>query len=59
MNLEVFFQSVRSGDYAAVKRLIEEGMDVNTQNNNGSTALMWASQGGHLEVIKLLIEAGI
>ena len=55
---EVFFQSVRSGDFAEVKRLIEEGADVNAQNNYGGTALMRASQEGHPEVAKLLIEAG-
>ena len=29
---EVFFQAIRSGDYADVKRLIEEGADVNAQD---------------------------
>ena len=37
---------------------IEEGADVNAQNNDGWTALMWASQEGHPEVAQLLIEAG-
>ena len=55
---EVFFESVRSGDYAEVKRLIEEGANVNAKDNDGATALMWASLKGHQEVSKLLIEAG-
>ena len=55
---EVFFQSVRSGDYAGVKKLIEEGTDVNAQTKEGVPALMIASIIGHIEVAKLLIEEG-
>ena len=56
---EVFFQSVESGDYAEVKRLIEKGADVNAQDNEGATALMLASYNGHTEVVKLLIDKGV
>ena len=55
---ETFFQSVESGDFAEVKRLIEAGADVNAQENDGSTALMWASLEGHAGITRLLIEAG-
>ncbi len=55
---EVFFQSVSSGDYAEVKRLIEEGANVNAQANDGQTALVIAVKKGHLEIARLLIEAG-
>ena len=40
MKPEIFFQTVMSGDYAEVKRLIEKGSDVNVQDNDGNTALM-------------------
>ncbi len=51
--------SAESGDYAEVKRLIEEGADVNTQDQDlGWTALELASGKGHIEVVKLLIEEG-
>ena len=43
---EIFFNSVGSGDYAEVKRLIEEGADVNAKNKEGYTALMRASGWG-------------
>ena len=36
----------------------EEGMDVNAKNNDGETALMYASWQGQTEVAHLLIEAG-
>ncbi len=55
---EVFFQSVKGGDYAEVKRLIEEGADVNAQDNDGHTILMYASMTGHPGVDKLLRAAG-
>ena len=50
--------SVASGDYAGVKRSIEEGADVNAQDNDKGTALMAASQGGHKKIVKLLKKAG-
>ena len=51
-------KTIESGDSDKVKRLIEEGADVNAKDNYGNTALMWASQHGYIEVAKLLIEAG-
>ncbi len=55
---EVFFETVKSGDYAEVKRLIDAGADVNTQEKEGWTALMLASEYGRTEVARLLIDAG-
>jgi ankyrin repeat protein len=55
---EVLLKSVKSGDYAEVKRIIGAGADVNAQDNVGRTALMRASSHGHQEFSKLLIEAG-
>ena len=58
VNQEVFFQSVKNGDYPEVKSLIEEGVDVNTQVKDGFTALMLPTEYGNIEVIKLLIKEG-
>ena len=55
---KVFFRSVRIGDYTEVKRLIEQGADVNAKDYYGATALMAASEIGYAEVAKLLIEEG-
>jgi ankyrin repeat protein len=59
VNQEVFFYSVKNGDYAEVKRLIEAGADVNAQTNEGFTALIIAPLEGRTEVVKLLREAGV
>jgi len=55
---KMLMQSAESGDYAEVKRLIEEGADVNAKDNNGWTALMIASEAGKEEIANWLIEAG-
>src|SRR3712207_8360944 len=41
---------------ATVKSLLDRGVDVNTKFRYGATALSYASDKGHLEVVKLLLE---
>lgn len=50
------FNAARKGDVAAVKALLDRGVDVNTKFRYGATALSYASDKGHLEVVKLLLE---
>ena len=50
------FNAARRGDAAAVKALLDRGVDVNTKFRYGATALSYASDKGHLEVVKLLLE---
>jgi hypothetical protein len=50
--------AARKGDAAAVKKLLDEGVDVNTKFRYGATALFYASDHGHLEVVKVLLERG-
>jgi Ankyrin repeats (3 copies) len=51
-------EAARQGDVAAVKRLIDEGVDVNTKFRYGATALSYASDRGDVEVVKLLLDRG-
>jgi ankyrin repeat protein len=50
------------GDLEEVRRLIAEGSDVNAQNVNGTTPLMYAKthafSSGDVGVMRLLIESG-
>lgn len=55
---EALADAARKGDAAAVRKLIDEGVDVNTKFRYGTTALSFACDRGHLEVVKLLLDRG-
>ena len=42
------------GKTELVKLLLTAGADVNIKNNDGDTALIWASYNGYTEIVKLL-----
>jgi hypothetical protein len=46
------------GDAAAVKKLLDEGVDVNTRFRYDKTALFFAADHGHVEVVKVLLDHG-
>ena len=50
--------AARKGDAAAVKRLLDEGVDVNTKFRYNTTALFFACDAGHIDVVKVLLEHG-
>src|SRR5688572_1391149 len=53
-----FFAAARKGDAAAVKAFLDKGTDVNAKTQYGATALAYACDKGHVEVVKLLLERG-
>lgn len=55
---EEFLAAARKGDAAAVKALLDKGVDVNAKTRYGATALSYACDKGHVDVVKLLIERG-
>ena len=55
---EALSDAARKGDAAAVKKLLDEGVDVNTKFRYNATALSYAADRGHVDVVKLLIERG-
>lgn len=52
------FNSVTKGDYDTVKKLIDNGCDVNSKDGNDNTALMFAALSGQANIVKLLIDNG-
>jgi ankyrin repeat protein len=50
--------AARKGDAPTVKRLLDEGVDVNTKFRYGTTALFYACDHGHVDVVKVLLDKG-
>ena len=50
--------AARKGDAAAVKKLLDEGVDVNTRFRYNATALFYACDHGHVEAVKVLLDRG-
>ena len=55
---EQFQEAARKGDAATVKKLLDEGVDVNTKFRYNATALFYACDHGHLDVVKVLLDHG-
>ena len=47
--------AIKSGDAQIVRDLLERGIDVDTRDRYGQTALMLAAHAGHREVVETLI----
>lgn len=50
--------AAQKGDIEEVKKLIEEGFDVNRFDDLGMTPLHYAAMEEHLDIMKFLIDAG-
>jgi hypothetical protein len=50
--------ATRKGDAAAVKTLLDEGVDVNTKFRYDATAIFYACDAGNIEVVKVLLDKG-
>jgi ankyrin repeat protein len=48
--------AANNGAHLLVKKLINEGIDIDAQDKNGWTALHFAAQNSHFDVIDLLLE---
>jgi hypothetical protein len=48
--------AARKGDAAAVRKLLDEGVDVNTKFRYGTTAIFFACDAGQIEVVKVLLD---
>ena len=54
----VLIDAVKAGNYAEAQDLIQAGVDVNQKDQLGWSALSFAAGAGHLDLVKLLVEAG-
>src|SRR6476660_552538 len=50
--------AARKGDAASVTKLLDDGVDVNTKFRYNATALFYACDHGHLEVVRVLLDRG-
>lgn len=50
--------AARKGDAAAVKQLLDEGVDVNTKFRYNATAIFYACDAGNIDVVKVLLDHG-
>lgn len=46
------------GNLEGIKKFLSGGGNVNAQDNEGGTALLWASRKGHGEICRFLLESG-
>lgn len=51
-------QAVRTGDAAAVKALLDQGVPVDTKFRYDRTPLSFAADRGHVEIVRLLLDRG-
>ncbi len=51
-------EAAKKGQTDVVRRLLENGVDANAKEKDGTTALMLAAGMGHLAVVRLLLESG-
>ena len=51
-------EAARSGDFNAVKKYVEQGVNVNARSGDGETALHWACRQGHVDIARYLLAKG-
>ena len=57
-NNELFWKAAKSNDVKILQELLDQGIDVNTKNHYGLTALTFATDKGNLEAVNFLLENG-
>jgi len=55
---ESLIGAVRNIDLNKIEELINSGVDLNYQDSNGDTALIWAVANDNFVIVELLIDAG-
>jgi ankyrin repeat protein len=55
---DAFLSRTEAGDLIAVSLFLAAGMDPNTQDQYGGTALRYAATKGHLDIVQALLDKG-
>ncbi|KAI8906913.1 ankyrin repeat protein, partial [Gorgonomyces haynaldii] len=50
--------TVRDGNLRQIRDMIRSGVDINQKDTFGMTALHYAAEEGHLEIVRLLLQKG-
>lgn len=53
-----FFKAVKRGDIEKTKKLLDQRVNINTQDISQSTALIIAAEKGHIDIVRYLIDRG-
>jgi ankyrin repeat protein len=51
-------QAIQRGELERIRDLIKEGVDVDSKDSHGQTALMVAARKGHTDVVRFLVQSG-
>ena len=54
----LFFYAIEKGDIKQVENILDEGLDVESTDRNGWTAMIRAAEEGQLDVVELLLRQG-
>lgn len=54
----IFLATCSSGDFDEIRRLLDSGVDINTSNVDGLTALHQACIDNNLDLVKFLLDCG-
>src|ERR671916_732925 len=55
---DALLEAARTGDRARVVALLDNGVDVNTQSRYHVSALGFAAERGHFDIVRLLVDRG-
>ena len=55
---DAYWEAARQGDLAQMKKLHEQGVEIDARTRYGATALAFACDKGHLDVVRWLVEKG-
>lgn len=55
---EELIEAAGANDLAKVRKLLDSGVNADSKDKNGFTALMWAAHKGNLDMVKTILEKG-